>query len=54
MLAHRAARAASPRYLADLRERLRVFSNAFQVPVSSVTSADIQRWLDARKPRRKR
>ena len=39
-------RGASKRYVADLRQRLSRFANAFAVDISSVTTAEVQQWLD--------
>lgn len=43
------SRGKSSRYVADLRARLTRFANAFAVDISSVTTADVQRWLDGLK-----
>ncbi|MBE7502631.1 MAG: tyrosine-type recombinase/integrase [Verrucomicrobiales bacterium] len=43
------SRGASPRYLGDLRNRLRLFADSFKVPIASVTTGDAQRWLDGMK-----
>jgi integrase len=40
---------ASERYIGDLRNRLARFAEAFHVPVDSVTTADVQKWLDGLK-----
>jgi integrase len=49
LLKVRAAGKASPRYLEDLRQRLGTFAEAFKVDVDSVTTSDVQHWLDAKK-----
>lgn len=43
------SRRKSERYIRDLRGRLFKFSDAFRVPIASVTTADIQGWLDGMK-----
>jgi integrase len=43
------ARGASNRYLADLHYRLDRFAEAFQKDVGSVTTAEVQEWLDNQK-----
>ena len=43
------SRGKSARYIADLRARLGRFADSFAVDISSVTTADVQRWLDALK-----
>jgi integrase len=48
-IAARQARAASERYLADLRFRLTHFARDFKVNIASVTSPDLQRWFDGKK-----
>jgi integrase len=42
----RAARGASARYLGDLRSKLNRFADAFAVQIASVTTSDLQRYLD--------
>lgn len=42
-------RGASARYIQDLRARLNRFAEAFSVDVSTITTADIQKWLDGLK-----
>lgn len=42
-------RKAGARYLDDLRTRLDTFANAFAVNVDSITTADVQAWLDGMK-----
>lgn len=49
LLALKKARGASERYFDDLKFRLEKFADAFQCNISSVTSADIQAWLDMKK-----
>ena len=39
----------SPRYIGDLTARLKRFAKDWAVDVSSVTGADVQRWLDGLK-----
>jgi site-specific recombinase XerD len=46
LLAAKEARGLSERYLQDLRCRLRRLAQAFQTQVASITTADVQRWLD--------
>ena len=46
LIATREARGASVRYIGDLRARLGRFAETFAVDISSVTTADVQRWLD--------
>ncbi len=43
------ARGKSPRYIGDLTARLKRFAKDWAVDVSSVTGADVQRWLDGLK-----
>jgi integrase len=45
---HRKSRSVSARYLADIRARLGRFAEAFAVQVASVTTADVQGWLDGK------
>lgn len=49
LLTVKEARGASPRYLGDLRARLARFAEAFRVNIGSVTTGDVQRWLDGLK-----
>ncbi len=49
MLAQREADGVSACHLRDLRGRLSRFAKAFQVPMASITAADMQRWLDGLK-----
>ncbi len=49
LLATKENRGASVRYLADLRQRLSRFADAFVVDISSVTTSDVQHWLDGLK-----
>jgi integrase len=49
LLAAKEARGKSKRYLEDLRARLSRFADAFQTDVASVTTGDVQRWLDGLK-----
>jgi len=42
-------RKAGPRYLEDLRNRLDTFAKAFAVNVDSLTTTDMQAWLDGMK-----
>ncbi len=46
LLDQREHRRASERYLGDLRNRLAKISAAFACPIASVTTADVQNWLD--------
>ncbi len=46
LVASREALGKSFRYLKDLRLRLAKFSETFQVDISTVTTPDVQRWLD--------
>jgi integrase len=43
------ARNVSPRYLSDLRGCLKKFSDSFRVEASSVTTQEVQTWLDGLK-----
>ena len=43
----RTKRGSSADYIADLRVRLAKFAAAFACPISSVTTGDVQAWLDA-------
>ena len=49
LLAAKESRGASVRYIQDLRARLNRFAEAFAVDISSVTTADVQRWFDGLK-----
>jgi integrase len=49
LLAVKESRGASPRYLEDLRNRLKRVAKSFVKDASSVTTADVQEWLDAQK-----
>ena len=49
LLAMKEARKKSTRYIGDLRARLTRFAEAFAVDISTVTTADVQRWLDGLK-----
>jgi integrase len=49
LLTVKEARGASRRYLGDLRSRLARFADAFHCPLASVTTGDVQRWLDGLK-----
>jgi integrase len=46
LVAARKARNKSPRYLSDLESRLNRFAAAFNVEISTVTTGDVQRFLD--------
>lgn len=46
LLAAKEARGLSAEYLTDLRYRLGRFAEAFAVDIGSVTTADVQKWLD--------
>lgn len=48
-IAQRESRQASARYVNDLRSRLSKLVAAFQCPIASVTSANVQEWLDGLK-----
>jgi integrase len=43
------SRGAAPRYLEDLKSRLKRFAKAFPKDACNVTTADIQAWLDSEK-----
>lgn len=43
---HRQARGASRRYIEDMRARLARLAEKFAGPVSSITTAEVQAWLD--------
>ena len=49
LLTIKESRGASPRYLEDLRSRLNRFAADFAKDASSVTTADLQAWFDAKK-----
>lgn len=49
LLAIKAARGVSGRYLEDLKSRLSRFAEAFAVQIASVSTADLQSWLDGLK-----
>lgn len=49
LVAMKQARGKSDRYVQDLRARLARLAEAFATQVSSVTTADVQRWLDGMK-----
>lgn len=49
LLAAKEARGKSARTIGDLRARLGRFAGAFKVDIGSVTTGDIQRWLDGLK-----
>ena len=49
LVTNREAAKKSRRYVADLRARLRRFAGKFKVDIGSVTTADIQSWLDGLK-----
>jgi integrase len=49
LLKLKAARNASPRYIADLEGRLASFTERFQKDACDVTTAEVQEWLDAKK-----
>lgn len=46
LIAQREAAGRAPRSLLDLRSRLGKFAEAFSVDIGSVTTADVQTWLD--------
>jgi len=46
LIASKKARGKSAKYLTDLRYRLSKFAEAFSVNISSVTTSDVQHWLD--------
>src|SRR5207302_2843289 len=46
LIAAKEARGKSARYIGDLRARLNRFAESFVVDVSTITTADVQRWLD--------
>jgi integrase len=45
-VAHRQGQGKSDRYVNDLRARLKRFAKSFAVDIGSVTTADVQGWLD--------
>jgi len=49
LVAAKEARGKSPRYIGDLSARLTRFAKAFAVDIGTVTTADVQRWLDGLK-----
>ncbi len=49
LIAAKEARGKSIRYVGDLRARLTRFAESFAVDISTVTTADVQRWLDGLK-----
>jgi integrase len=49
LIANRQAAKKSDRYVDDLRARLNRFSEKFAVDISSITTADVQNWLDGLK-----
>lgn len=49
LVALKEARAKSPRYVRDLRTRLSKFAAAFRVDLATITTAQIQTWLDSQK-----
>jgi integrase len=49
LIAAKEARKKSARYIGDLRARLTRFAEAFAVDISTVTTADVQKWLDGLK-----
>jgi integrase len=49
LIAAKRARAKSARYVGDLSSRLTRFANSHAVDISTVTTADVQRWLDSLK-----
>ena len=49
LLATKESRQASTRYLSDLRQRLSRFAEAFAVDIGTVTTGDVQRFLDGLK-----
>jgi hypothetical protein len=49
LIALKKSRKASDRYLADLRGRLKKFSDVFSKDTCNVTTAEIQTWLDGQK-----
>ncbi|MHB8522192.1 MAG: tyrosine-type recombinase/integrase [Limisphaerales bacterium] len=49
LIAAKEARGKSARYIGDLRARLTRFAETFAVDISTITTADVQRWLDGLK-----
>jgi integrase len=49
LLETKRGRGKSARYIGDLSARLNKFAESFKVDVSTVTTADVQRWLDGLK-----
>lgn len=49
LLALMQSKGKSARYVADLKARLTKFSDAFAVDISTISTADVQRWLDGLK-----
>lgn len=49
LIAAKEAREKSSRYIGDLRARLTRFAASFAVDISTITTADVQRWLDGLK-----
>ena len=49
LIAAKEARGKSARYVGDLRAQLTRFADAFAVDISTVTTADVERWLDGLK-----
>jgi integrase len=49
LLTIKESRGASPRYMQDLRNRLKRFADAFCKDASNVTTAEIQAWFDSQK-----
>ncbi len=49
LIAAKEARGKSARYLGDLSARLNRFAQSYAVDISTVTTADVQRWLDGLK-----
>src|SRR5262249_49573261 len=47
LIAAKQARGKSARYVGDLRARLARFAESFAVDISTITTGDVQRWLDA-------
>jgi integrase len=46
LIHHRQARGKSRRYINDIRARLNRFAESFAVDISTVTTKDVQKWLD--------
>src|SRR5207244_3281638 len=49
LIAVKQARGKSDRYIGDLSSRLNRFAESYAVDISSVATADVQRWLDGLK-----